>query len=116
MNDQVNENLYSTNYKHNQKSKIMETQKEFNQEDYLRNQMKYLGFGEGEKLHKDLETGLNSAEQQFEIKTSSDKASAGNEVDFTLKFNKTESGGVFLNSYKAVLNNDQKYPTRYRLF
>ena len=85
----------------------METQKEFNQEDYLRNQMKYLGFGEGEKLHKDLETGLNSAEQQFEIKTSSDKASAGNEVDFTLKFNKTESGGVFLNSYKAVLNNDK---------
>lgn len=107
MNDQVNENSNRINYKHNQKSKIMETQKEFNQEDYLRNQMKYLGFGEGEKLHKDLETGLNSAEQQFEIKTSSNKASAGNEVDFTLKFNKTESGGVFLNSYKAVLNNDK---------
>ena len=107
MNDQVNENSNRINYKHNQKSKIMETQKEFNQEDYLRNQMKYLGFGEGEKLHKDLETGLNSAEQQFEIKTSSDKAAAGNEVDFTLKFNKTESGGVFLNSYKAVLNNDK---------
>ncbi|MDQ0477342.1 JAB domain-containing protein [Chryseobacterium sp. MDT2-18] len=107
MNDQVNENSNIINYKHNQKSKIMETQKEFNQEDYLRNQMKYLGFGEGEKLHKDLETGLNSAEQQFEIKASSDKASAGNEVDFTLKFNKTESGGVFLNSYKAVLNNDK---------
>lgn len=107
MNDQVNENANIINYKHNQKSKIMEKQKEFNQEDYLRNQMKYLGFGEGEKLHKDLETGINSAEQQFEIKTSSDKASAGNEVDFTLKFNKTESGGVFLNSYKAVLNNDK---------
>ena len=107
MNDQVNENLKSINYKQNQKSKIMETQKEFNQEDYLRNQLKYLGFGEGERLHKDLETGINSAEQQFEIKTSSDKASAGNEVDFTLKFNKTESGGVFLNSYKAVLNNDK---------
>ena len=107
MNDQVNENSNIINYKHNQKSKIMETQKEFNQEDYLRNQMKYLGFGEGERLHKDLETGINSAEQQFEIKTSSDKASAGNEVDFTLKFNKTESGGVFLNSYKAVLNNDK---------
>src|SRR5699024_1039603 len=76
MNDQVNENSNIINYKHNQKSKIMETQKEFNQEDYLRNQMKYLGFGEGERLHKDLETGINSAEQQFEIKTSSDKASA----------------------------------------
>ena len=107
MNSEVREYSNIINYKQNQKSKIMETQKEFNQEDYLRNQMKYLGFGEGEKLHKDLETGLNSAEQQFEIKTSSDKASAGNEVDFTLKFNKTESGGVFLNSYKAVLNNDK---------
>ena len=107
MNDQVNENSNIINYKHNQKSKIMETQKEFNQEDYLRNQMKYLGFGEGERLHKDLAAGINSAEQQFEIKTSSDKASAGNEVDFTLKFNKTESGGVFLNSYNAVLNNDK---------
>lgn len=107
MNSEVREYSNIINYKQNQKSKIMETQKEFNQEDYLRNQMKYFGFGEGEKLHKDLETGLNSAEQQFEIKTSSDKASAGNEVDFTLKFNKTESGGVFLNSYKAVLNNDK---------
>ena len=107
MNSEVREYSNIINYKQNQKSKIMETQKEFNQEDYLRNQMKYLGFGEGEKLHKDLETGLNSAEQQFEIKTSSDKASAGNEVDFILKFNKTESGGVFLNSYKAVLNNDK---------
>lgn len=58
MNDQVNENSNRINYKHNQKSTIMETQKEFNQEDYLRNQMKYLGFGSCEKLHKDLETGL----------------------------------------------------------
>lgn len=95
-----------TNNNNNLKSEIMEN-KEFDQVDYLQNQLKYLGFGEGEKLHKDLVTGINSAEMQFEIKTSSDKASLGNEVDFTLKFNKTESGGVFLNSYKAVLNNDK---------
>ena len=81
--------------------------KEFDQVDYLQNQLKYLGFGEGEKLHKDLKAGIDSVENQFELKTSSDKASLGNEVDFTLKFNKTESGGVFLNSYKAVLNNDK---------
>jgi hypothetical protein len=82
--------------KNNLKSTIME-KKEFDQVDYLQNQLKYLGFGEGEKLHKDLEVGIKSAEQQFEIKTSTDKASLGNEVDFTLKFNKTESGGVFVN-------------------
>ena len=52
----------------------METQKEFDQVEYLKNQMKYLGFGEGEKLHKDLEKGINSKNQQFEIKTTSDKA------------------------------------------
>ena len=90
----------------NLKSEIMEN-KEFDQVDYLQNQLKYLGFGEGEKLHKDLKAGIDSVENQFELKTSSDKASLGNEVDFTLKFNKTESGGVFLNSYKAVLNNDK---------
>jgi hypothetical protein len=41
--------------------------------------------------------------QQFEIKTTSDKALPGNKVDFTLKFNKTDSGGIFLNSYNAKL-------------
>jgi hypothetical protein len=68
--------------------------------------MKYLGFGEGEQLHKDLEKGINAKEQQFEIKTGSDKASPGNQVDFTLKFNKTERGGIFLNSYQAKLTNE----------
>ena len=106
MNGEVREHSNITNYKQNQKSNIME-KKEFNQVDYLHNQLKYLGFGEGDKLHKDLETGINSTENVFEIKTSSDKASPGNKVDFTLKFNKTESGGVFLNSYQAVLNNDK---------
>ena len=66
----------------------METKKEFDQVEYLKNQLKYLGFGEGEKLHKDLEKGINSKKQQFEIKTTSDKALPGNKVDFTLKFNK----------------------------
>lgn len=42
-------------YFNNQTPNIMETQKEFNQVDYLKNQLKYLGFGEDEKLHKELE-------------------------------------------------------------
>ena len=91
----------------NQTPNIMETQKEFDQVEYLKNQMKYLGFGEGEKLHKDLEKGINSKNQQFEIKTTSDKALPENKVDFTLKFNKTDSGGIFLNSYNAKLTNEK---------
>ncbi len=89
----------------NQNPNIMETQKEFDQVQYLKDQMKYLGFGEGEKLHKDLEKGIKSTKQEFEIKTTSDKTLPENKVDFTLKFNKTESGGVFLNSYNATLKN-----------
>ena len=90
----------------NQTPNIMETQKEFDQVEYLKNQLKYLGFGEGEKLHKDLEKGIKSKNQQFEIKTTSDKALPENKVDFTLKFNKTDSGGIFLNSYNAKLTNE----------
>ena len=46
--------------------------------------------------------------EQFEIKTISDKVLPGNKADFTLKFNKTENGGVFLNSYNAKLTNENK--------
>jgi len=83
----------------------METQKEFNQVQYLKDQLKYLGFGESEKLHKDLESGINSNEKSFEIKTTSDKTLPENKVDFNIKFNKSEKGGVFLNSYSATLSN-----------
>ncbi|MCY0970542.1 hypothetical protein [Chryseobacterium wangxinyae] len=91
----------------NQNPNIMETQKEFDQVQYLKDQLKYLGFGEGEKLHKDLENGINSKKQHFEIETISDKTLPENKVDFTLKFNKSENGGVFLNSYNATLKNEK---------
>lgn len=111
----LNENLeettkYLTNNEikfNNQNPNIMETQKEFDQVQYLKDQLKYLGFGEAEKLHKDLEKGIKSVKQQFEIKTSSDKSLPGNQVDFTLKFNKSEAGGVFLNAYNATLKNEK---------
>ena len=86
--------------------KIMKTQ-EFDQVQYLKDQLKYLGFGEDAKLHKDLEKGMNSKKQQFEIKTTSDKTLPGNKADFTLHYNKTEKGGVFLNSYDANLTNEK---------
>ena len=91
----------------NQTPNIMETQKEFDQTQYLKTQLKYLGFGEDEKLHKDLEKGINSKKQQFEVKTTSDKALPGNKADFTLKYSKTEKGGIFLNSYDANLTNEK---------
>ena len=43
----------------------METQKEFDQVEYLKTQLKYLGFREDEKLHKDLEKGINSKIMYF---------------------------------------------------
>lgn len=89
----------------NQNPKIMEQTQDFNQVQYLKDQMKYLGFGESENLHKDLENGINSPQQQFEIKTTSDKSLPENKIEFTLNFNKSEQGGVFLNSYKGELNN-----------
>src|SRR5690606_1409492 len=95
------------NNSNNQKPNSMETKKEFNQSDYLKKQMMYLGFGEDEKLHKDLEKGINSPDQQFEIKTTSDKTLPGNKADFTLNYNKTEKGGIFLNSYDANLTNEK---------
>jgi len=91
----------------NKNPKIMENNKTFDQVEYLKNQLKYLGFGEGEKLHNDLEKGVNSKKQQFEIKATSDKTLPDNKVDFTLKFNKSENGGVFLNSYNGKLTNEK---------
>ena len=74
--------------------------------DYLKNQLKYLGFGESNKLHQDLEKGINSNEKTFKIQTQSDRAMQGNEVNFTLNFNKSEKGGVFLNSCNETLKNE----------
>lgn len=91
----------------NQNPKIMETQKEFDQVQYLKDQLKYLGFGEDVALHKDLEKGIGAKKLQFEIKTISDKTLLGNNVDFTLHYNKTEKGGIFLNSYDANLTSEK---------
>ena len=54
-----------------------------------------------------MEKGINSKKQQFEVKTTSDKALPGNKADFTLKYSKTEKGGIFLNSYDANLTNEK---------
>lgn len=99
--------IHHKSINNNQNPNIMETTKEFDQVQYLKDQLKYLGFGEDSTLHKDLEKGIESPKQQFEIKTVSDKALPGNTVDFVLKFNKSENGGVFFNSYQATLKNEK---------
>ncbi len=90
----------------NQNPNIMEAQKEHEPSQYPKFQLKYLGFGEGEQLHKDLENGINAPEKEFEIKTISDKTMPGNEMEFTLKFNKIENGSVFMNFYNAKLTKE----------
>ena len=98
-----NENIYNDKQKQEEKIK---SPIESVQLDYLKNQLKYLGFGESNKLHQDLEKGINSNEKTFKIQTQSDRAMQGNEVNFTLNFNKSEKGGVFLNSFNATLKNE----------
>ena len=98
-----NENIYNDKQKQEEKIK---SPIESVQLDYLKNQLKYLGFGESNKLHQDLEKGVNSNEKTFKIHTQSDRAMQGNEVNFTLNFNKSEKGGVFLNSFNATLKNE----------
>ncbi|MCD0456288.1 hypothetical protein LPB85_12655 [Chryseobacterium sp. LC2016-27] len=90
----------------NQNPNIMETPNEYDPAQYPKFQLKYLGFGEGEQLHKDLENGINAPDKEFEIKTTSDKTMPGNEVEFTLKFNKIENGSVFMNFYNAKLTKE----------
>ncbi|MEG2079582.1 JAB domain-containing protein [Chryseobacterium sp.] len=85
----------------------MEPKQDFNQIQFLKDQLKYLGFGENEKLHQDLESGIQSPEKSFEIQTHSNKTLPGNTVDFILNYTKSEKGGVFFNSYDAILNNQQ---------
>ena len=89
-----------------QKTIIMEKQ-ELTPLENLKNQMKYLGFGESKKLHQDLENGINSDEKKFTVKTISDKTLPENKVEFTLKFGKSDEGKIYFNSYNATLENDK---------
>ncbi|WP_203965412.1 hypothetical protein [Capnocytophaga stomatis] len=102
-----NKEYMNTNNQNQEQNSAQNEQKEFNKVEYLKNQIKYLGFGESEQLHKNLEKGINSKEDSFVLHTTSDKVMEGNKVEFNLKFNKTEEGGVFFNSYQAKLTTKQ---------
>lgn len=76
-------------------------EKKFDVAEYLNNQMKYLGFGNNHK--EAIQKGIDSKDNSFQIHTTSDKALFGNKAEFAVNFNKSEKGGVFLNSFDAKL-------------
>lgn len=76
---------------------------------FLKDQIKYLGFGEDPKLLKELENKILSGEKAFDLKVDYDKASFQNKASFQLNFNRSEStGNYFLNTYKANLQNEKR--------
>lgn len=86
---------------------IMEKEKEFDTLQYLKNQMKYMGFGDDAKLHNDLKAGIEGDQMNFQIKLNSDKVLEGNTVEFTLNYQKSTNGGVYLNTYDTSLTNSK---------
>lgn len=102
--------LYQAKEKQELNQQNMETQqpaqeptqsKKFDVAEYLNNQMKYLGFGDNYK--ETIQKHLDTADKSFQIQTTSDRVMEGNKVDFAVNFNKSEKGGVFLNSFDARL-------------
>jgi hypothetical protein len=74
---------------------------------YLKNQLKYTGFGEDEKLHKELENGVKFGKSNFSIVASKDNYSAfGNKTAFELEFNRSEkTDRIFFNKFYANIVN-----------
>jgi len=78
----------------------------FDPSEYLKKQLKYLGFGEDKEMHNKLDTWIDSAEKKLELKTESSKAEKGNKMEFDLKFSRSDNGGIFFNSYKGSLTTE----------
>ncbi|SZD74217.1 Uncharacterised protein [Candidatus Ornithobacterium hominis] len=79
------------------------TNEKNNQLDYLKNQLKYTGFGSDDALLDNLKTRIaNDENGKFQLSTKSDKANFGNKVEFNLKFNKTDDK-IFFNGFEAKL-------------
>lgn len=74
--------------------------------EYLKNQIKYLGFGESPQMHKQLENEIKSDKLQFSISTASEKTLPGNKMEYQLNFRKGDDK-VFLNSFDATLTTNK---------
>ena len=74
--------------------------------DYIGNQIKYLGFGEG--FNESLKEAMQSGSDKIDFPISKEFPSVGEKIipiDYTLHFSKgKESNMYFLNSYSAQLN------------
>lgn len=94
----------------NTQNESSETQKEKTNYDILKDQIKYLGFGEGASMLTKLSEKLDSREKEFSLSLASDKASfKNNEVNFQLNFQKSEKNEkVYLNTFQANLKNENK--------
>lgn len=72
--------------------------------DYIKNQIKYLGFGESPEIEKDLVRNIEKGDNNFSMIIDYGKASKGNKASFELLFNRSEqSGRYFLNNFVANL-------------
>jgi hypothetical protein len=77
--------------------------------DYLKDQIKFLGFGEDASLHNELSQKVNSDAKEFTISIQSDKTSFQNKASFELQFNRSaETNNVFLNKFDARLINEKR--------
>ncbi len=107
--DKINEVLLERNNKESvsfKEAPIIESQEDLQQLQYHKEQLKYLGFGEDDKLYDDLKAGIVSHEKNFEIHTVS-KTQLGNTVNFAVKYARLDQGEIFLNSYDAHLINSK---------
>lgn len=76
---------------------------------FLKDQLKYLGFGEDPILLDKLTEELRSpSKNEFSLSTTSDKTSFQNKIVFDLHFYRSETDIVFFNKFDARLTNEKK--------
>lgn len=76
---------------------------------YLKDQIKFLGFGEDANLHHDLTHKMLVHDKEFTISIGSKKTSFQNKASFDLQFNRTsETTNFFFNKFVARLTNEKR--------
>ncbi|MFN3773439.1 JAB domain-containing protein [Cloacibacterium normanense] len=105
---EYSDTIHGNQHNINPQNKIIMEKQEKTPLENLKTQLKYHGFGESEKLHQDLENAMKLEEKNFTLQTKSDKTLPGNEVEFILKFGRSDEGKVYFNSYNATLKNEKE--------
>lgn len=77
--------------------------------EFVKDQIKFIGFGESDELNNKLKEFMKSDKTQLVVSIQSDKASFQNKVSYDLNFNKgKEQGTIYFNTYQAKLLNESK--------